>query len=224
MPQSRPSAAAESAARERRTLTAATSRTVVLRAVDASFVRDGRTFVEPFSIEITSGESATLTCRDTTSARIAARMAAGIVKTTSGTLLVCEFDPRIQPVQAKRLTGYVPACGEFGRPFALSSIAARDDAIDLHAALFEVPKDEAQHRVSATLEALGANSSHATRDADAFAEAFAVALALMRRVALLVIECPSEGFAQRIAAILPSQTALLETQTPLEAPTVATSG
>lgn len=220
MPQSRPSAAAQWATRERRALTASTSRTTVLRAVDASFVRDGLTFVEPFSIEMTSGESATLTCRDATSARIAARMAAGIVKTTSGTLLVCEFDPRIQPVQAKRLTGYVPSCGELGRPLALSSIAARHDAIDLHAALFEVSKDEAQRRVRATLEALAASPSNGTSDADAFA----VALALMRPVALLVIECPVERFAQRVAAILPSQTAMLTTRTPLLAPTVATSG
>jgi ABC-type Na+ transport system ATPase subunit NatA len=219
MSQSGSSATAESAPGESRTLSAATSRTTVLRAVDATFVRDGREYVEPFSIEISSGESATLECRDATSARIAARMAAGIVKTTSGTLLVCEFDPRIQPVQAKRLTGYVPARGELGRPGEPSSRAARD-AIDLQAALFEVPSDEAQRRVRENLEALDARSSLGIADA----ELFAVALALIRPVALLVMERPSEALAERVAAIVPSHTSLLQTRTPVQTPAFATRG
>ena len=213
MSQSRPSAAAEFAPRESRTLTAATSRTAVLRAVEATFIRDGRTYVEPFSVELGSGESATLTCRDATSARIAARIAAGIVKTTSGTLLVCEFDPRIQPVQAKRLTGYVPAQGAFGDSDAASR-ATRDDITELHAALFEVPNDEAQRRVRATLAALNGEDP----------ECFAVALALMRPISLLVMERPSETLAARVAAMLPAHTALLQTRTPVETPALAAHG
>ena len=138
------------------------------------------------------GESAILPCADIRAATIAARMAAGIVKPTSGRLLIGEFDPCIQPVQAKRLAGYVPARGDFrSPPHGVARAADRREAVELHAALFEVPIAVAHERVEAMLAAIGWVD----------AETVAVALALMRPVALLVLERPSAALAERIRTI-----------------------
>jgi hypothetical protein len=197
VPQSRAAGAPQSAARERRTLSER-----VLHAAGATFARDGVTLVPPFWLDVCAGERASLALRDARAAKVAARMVAGIVKTTCGTLLVCDFDPRIQPVQAKRLAGFVPAqrdcapCGDAGA------------AIDLQAALFEVPRKPARQRVDAVLAALG------TRDA----AGFAVALALVRPIKLLVLDRPSPEFEARVAQMLDAGTALVCTGVGVDAP------
>ena len=94
MPQSRAAGAPQSAARERRTLSER-----VLHAAGATFARDGVTLVPPFWLDVCAGERASLALRDARAAKVAARMVAGIVKTTCGTLLVCDFDPRIHDLR-----------------------------------------------------------------------------------------------------------------------------
>ena len=170
---------------------------VVLQADGATFARGGDTIVPPFSLELASGEHGTLGCVDDRAARVAARVAAGIVKVTSGKLLICHFDPRVQPVQAKRCTGFVPRDGDFGW-----SPPDRDDATRLHASLFEVSCDEARRRVRATLEALGDDGPFA----------FALALALVRPIRLLVLDRPPADVDARLAGVVDEATTLLSTR------------
>src|SRR5580698_3134304 len=117
----------------------------VLHAVDAAFARGGDPLVPPFSIELSPGERAGLLMPTDRAAAIGARMAAGIVKATGGTLFIGDFDPRLQPVQAKRAVGDVPwagRCGEGPRePLFTPSLG---EVVDLHAALYEVPRDVAR--------------------------------------------------------------------------------
>jgi hypothetical protein len=164
----------------------------VLHAVDAAFERDGAVFVPPFSLDLAPGERAALGFADARAAKIAARMLAGIVKPTRGTLLIGDFDPRVQPVQAKRLVGFVPAIGEPAAP------PRRDGAIGVCAALFEVPIEIARARVGTVLDALAADDE----------VSFAIALALMRPVQLLVIDRPPLDRIKRLDDVLDARTAV----------------
>jgi len=206
MPQSRSSRTAQSTLGRYRTLSEAGLRSAVLRAVDATFAREGAVLVAPFSIDLNAGQSATLLCAGETAAKIAARMAAGMVKPTSGTLLICDFDPCIQPVQAKRVTGYVPCNGDFGA--APERPQDRRQTIRLHAALFEVPAGEAEMRVASILTKLGSDDDFA----------FAVALALIRPVALLVCDRPPATAVAQLEALLEGTSALLSTSARSEEP------
>ena len=75
---------------------------------NAAFARHGNTLLRPVSLTVEGGAKAALACESAAAAWIAARMAAGIVKCTSGSVFVCDFDPKIQPVHVKRLAGLVP--------------------------------------------------------------------------------------------------------------------
>ena len=164
----------------------------MLHAVDAAFERDGALLVPPFSLDLAPGERAALGFPDARAAKIAARMLAAIVKPTRGTLLIGDFDPRVQPVQAKRLVGFVPAIGEPAAP------PCREGAIGVCAALFEVPLEVARSRVGAVLDALAADDE----------VSFAIALALMRPLQLLVVDRPPPDRIKRLDDVLDAQTAV----------------
>jgi hypothetical protein len=184
----------------------------VLHAVDAAFARGGDSLVPPFSIELRPGERGALRMPTERAAAIGARMAAGIVKATGGTLFIGDFDPRIQPVQAKRAVGFVPWAGRFGEgPREPLFAPGPREVVDLHAALYEVPRDAARRSASAVLAAFD----------DAGDEALALALALIRPVALLVLDRPSAGLRARLAAVVPPGTAILETARASPVPTAA---
>jgi hypothetical protein len=179
-----------------------------LRAAGATFARGQDVLVPPFSLDLDVGRHAQLDMPTTYAASIAARMAAGIVKATCGTLFIGDFDPRIQPVQAKRLAGFVPRGGRFGGNgrltwFSLSRAGAapndRREVVELHAALHEVPSQEALSRVRSVLGLLA-------RDDDV---AFALALALIRPISLLVVDQPPPDVARLIPEIVPAGTAAL---------------
>ncbi len=174
----------------------------VLHAVDAAFARGDDLLVRPFSIELSRGERASLSLPTDRAATIAARMVAGIVKATAGTLFIGDFDPRLQPVQAKRAIGFVPSAGRFGdgsrEPLFAPSLR---ETVDLHAALYEVPRADARRAAFAVLDSFD----------DAGDEALALALALIRPVALLVLDRPSPGLLGRLDAVVPSETAILTT-------------
>jgi hypothetical protein len=181
-----------------------------LRAVDARFERDGDAIVPPFSLELLAGERASLRLPDARAASVAARMAAGVVKATCGTLFIGDFDPRIQPVQAKRLVGFVPRGGAFGGSGRLPWIsragpgaAARDrcEVVDFHAALYEVDREDARRRVRAVLSLIDEDDG----------AGFALALALIRPIALLVVDEPSARFERYVADVVAPDTAVLTT-------------
>jgi ABC-type multidrug transport system ATPase subunit len=182
-----------------------------LRAVAARFERDGHEVVPPFSLELLAGERVQLRMPNARAASVAARMAGGVVKATRGTLFIGDFDPRIQPVQAKRLVGFVPRGGGFGgsrrlpwisrSPHNIADGRERCEVVDFHAALYEVEREVARRRVRAVLSAVG------VRD-DA---GFALALALIRPVVLLVLDEPSASLEQYVAEVVAPHTAVLTT-------------
>lgn len=180
-----------------------------LRAVEVRFERDGHEVVPPFSLELLAGERAQLPMPNMRAASVAARMAAGVVKATCGTLFIGDFDPRIQPVQAKRLVGFVPRGGTFGGSARLPWIsrprfgaaAARDrcEIVDFHAALYEVEREVARRRVRAVIATIGALDD----------AGFALALALIRPIVLLVLDEPS--LERYVAEVVAPHTAVLTT-------------
>jgi hypothetical protein len=80
---------------------------------DATFATE-RLAVGPFSLQLEPSERLTLQCATPDEAAIVALLAAGIVKASSGTVLIDDYDPRVQPVHCKRVTAHVPH-----EPFAL---------------------------------------------------------------------------------------------------------
>jgi hypothetical protein len=80
----------------------------LLQMRDATFVRGTRTLAGPVSCDLDAGRRATMLLRTTDEATIVAMLAAACAKPTGGSVFIGEFDPRIQPVQCKRMVGYVP--------------------------------------------------------------------------------------------------------------------
>jgi ABC-type Na+ transport system ATPase subunit NatA len=169
----------------------------ILRISAARFVRDGCELVEPFSSVLGPAERETVTQADERGAHIAARIAAAIVKPTCGSVFVGDFDSRVQPAQAKRLVGFIPACGFSGGTRSLErEVRFRADVWDLD--------PQTLRRNAETL--LAALESTATPS-----YARAVALALAPGVALIVLETPPPGVADILARLQP-EAALLATR------------
>jgi len=167
----------------------------VLRISDARFVREGCELVVPFSIVLRAGERGILAQPNERGAHVAARIAAAIVKPTCGSVLVGDFDSRVQPAQAKRLVGFVPACGFAGGTRSLErEVRFRADVWDLDA-----------HAMRENAEVLFAALQHTATEA----YARAVALALAPGVALIVLESPPAGTADVLARLQPEATLLL---------------
>ena len=174
----------------------------VLRVSEARFVRDGCELVAPFSIALGAGERATVIQPNEKAAKIAARIAAAIVKPTCGSVVVGDFEARVQPAQAKRLVGFVAACGFAGGTRNLErEVRFRADVWGLDAATLRRNAEI----VYAALEPLATT-----------AYARAVALALAPDVAAIVLEQPPLGIADVLVNLRP-RAALLSTSTTLPA-------
>ena len=85
----------------------------------------------PVSLAVECSARAELTCESILAAGIAARLAAGIMRCTQGQVFVADFDPKIQPVQVKRLVGFLP-CDRPRNPFC------PDDYFAYRAALWDL--------------------------------------------------------------------------------------
>lgn len=153
---------------------------------DARFVRDEATLVAPLTLEIEYGERLAKAFSSSIEASIVAMLAAGIVKATGGRVFISEYDPAIQPVQVKRLVGFVPheAVSQQFKNFAAY--------IEYRAALWSLPEKDALGRASAILSQL-----------DGVHEAFAYPLAgaLVARPELLVLDRPQAAYAKQILAV-----------------------
>src|SRR5579864_333655 len=92
----------------------------LLRMRDATFVR-GDCRVGPITLDLQRGDRAALVLDSPQKAGIAARLACGIVKTSSGTVLIADYDPHVQSVHCKRIAALVPhepaaiRAGDFSR-------------------------------------------------------------------------------------------------------------
>lgn len=155
----------------------------MLELREASYARAGRTLVAPLSLSLDEGERLAYACSDDTAAATSALMAAGLVKPTSGRVFIAAFDPRIQPVQAKRIVGYVP------HEALQHDFPSFTRYIEFRAALWGLPRAQSVVRANALLARL-----------DGVHEAFAYPLAgaLLAQPRLLVLDRPQAVYAQQI--------------------------
>lgn len=170
----------------------------VLRMIDATFAARGSAPVGPFSLTLEAGEGFALSAETSRDALLAARLAAALVKATSGTVLVSDFDPKVQPVQVKRLVGYVPA-----EP-ATPPMKNVDDYFRFRADLWEVDRELAVQR--------GRDVLAQSRNAGA-PYAIALAAALIRPCVLLVVDRPDLEYFGVLNRVRENGTAVLATQT-----------
>ncbi len=165
----------------------------VLRATDVRFERDGRDLVEPFSLVLMPGDLATIVQPTKFAASLAARLCGAIVKPTSGSIFVGDYETRLQPPEAKRRVGFVDADGFVGDGHAFACEVA------FHAACWNVGHARARERADAALAELPAYDAYAR----------AVALALIAEVDLVVLDRPPEAIARAVAAIVPHASILV---------------
>jgi len=169
----------------------------LLRVVEASFERDGVLLVAPFSLAIERGARAEISQPDARSASIAARMCAAVVKPTAGAVYIGEYETRLQPPQAKRLSGFVDAAGFTGDAHAFAcEVAFRAD-------VWGIPPAAAAARARAVLDALAAERENPTPYASA------IALALVPDVALIVLDRPPPSLAARVRELVPAAALLV---------------
>lgn len=169
----------------------------VLEMRDAAFRRNGRTLLHPVSVSLEAASQAELGCESALAAGIAARLAAGVVKCTSGSVFVCDFDPKVQPVHVKALVGLVPHAPPRS-PFSAHRYFA------YRAALWGLPERDACARGMTLLSMLDGLDRN---------EKLALAGALLHRPQLLVLERPGQGLKAAAEAILDG-TALFVTYGP----------
>ncbi|MGZ3497938.1 MAG: hypothetical protein ACXWNK_14555 [Vulcanimicrobiaceae bacterium] len=158
----------------------------VLEMRDATFVRGGDCIVAPLSVILDERERVARRLATAREAATVALMAAGIVKATAGRVFIGEFDPRIQPVQVKRVVGYVP------HEAVHHEFASFSEYIGYRAALWGLPRNAAIVHANELLEEL-----------EGVHEAFAYPLvgALIARPSLLVLDRPQSVYAPQIIAV-----------------------
>jgi hypothetical protein len=74
---------------------------------DATF-DNGDARAGPVTLDLACGERTALQCASPREAAIVALMAAGIVKASSGCVLIGDYDPCVQSVACKRIAAFVP--------------------------------------------------------------------------------------------------------------------
>ncbi len=146
----------------------------LLEMREAAFVRGGKMLLAPTSLTVESGAYADVHCESAMAAGIIARLAAAIVRPTRGRVFVGEFEPRIQPVQVKRLVGFVPR----ERPWTPCNA---DSYFAYRAALWGIDPQEAGRRGRELLATLSGVPS---------GDALLLAGALLHAPQLLILECP----------------------------------
>jgi hypothetical protein len=156
----------------------------VLRILRANFVRAGEELVPPFDLELHCGELATHFSAGARGAALSARIAAAVVKPTTGAAYIGDFDTHLQAAQAKRCVAFVSAGerepGNFAR------------ALDFYVAAFDVERGEGLRRANEVLSALGGGAYG--RNA---------ALALSHDPSLIVLERPAPGVVETLALLRP---------------------
>ena len=160
----------------------------LLRAMDVRFVRDATDLVTPFSFSLRAGETHELEQPSSYAAALAARLCGAIVKPTTGTLFVGDFDTRLQAPEAKRRIGFVDADGFEGSEHAFACQVA------FHADVWGLSPVRARRRADEGLAMLGPPTPGAR----------AVALALVPEVSLLVLDRPTGALVERVRAVVPA--------------------
>jgi len=157
----------------------------ILRMRDVSYVARGSIMVPPTTLDVEHGERVTRAMGTASAAEALAMMAAALVRPTSGTIQIGEYDPRVQPVHCKRLVGFVPH-----DPLPLKDMGF-DRYIDYRAALWDIDIERAREHAATLLKRLG--SLH-----EAFA--YPVVGALVANPELLVLDRPHASTRDAIVA------------------------
>jgi len=157
---------------------------MLLRLREARFLARGAP-VGPVNLALADGERAARVYGEAREASIVALMAAGIVKANAGSVLIDEYDPRVQPVHCKRVVAFVPH-----DPLPLD-LAGFENYIRYRAALWGIDRAGAWAHARLLLERL-----------EGVHEAFAYPLAgaLISSPKLLVLDRPQPAYAERILA------------------------
>ncbi len=155
----------------------------LLEMREAAFEIRGAAVLAPTTISLDEGEQLAHACATERSATLVAMIAAGIVRPSSGSIFIGAFDPRIQPVQVKRITGYVP---HEAVPHEFSSFTRY---VEYRACLWGLPRAQTVVRARRLLERL-----------EGVHEAFAYPLvgALLAQPRLLVLDRPQAAYAAQI--------------------------
>lgn len=147
----------------------------ILRMRDASYVSRGVTVVSQANLDVNPGERFLQRAASPQEAQAIAMMAAALVRPTSGTVEIGDYDPRVQPVHCKRIVGFVQH-----DPLPLQEMGF-DRYIQYRAALWDIDRERARAVARVLLERL--SDMH---------EAFAYPLvgALVANPAMLVLDRP----------------------------------
>jgi ABC-type Na+ transport system ATPase subunit NatA len=154
---------------------------------EASFDASGAA-VGPITLDVHSGEGVARVFGGSREATIAAMLAAGIVKATGGSVLIDQYDPRVQSAHCKRIAAFVPHA-----PLPLPDEAEFERYIAYRAALWDVDSMRAIAQAKLLLERL-----------DGVHEAFAYPLAgaLVAAPQLVVLDRPQPAYARQIVAAI----------------------
>jgi ABC-type Na+ transport system ATPase subunit NatA len=151
---------------------------------DARFLARGAP-VGPVTLDVSPGEHVARVYEEPREAGIVAMLAAGIVKASAGSVLIDEYDPRVQPVHCKRIVAFVPH-----DPLPLD-VPGFESYIRYRAALYGTDPVRAWAHAKLLLERL-----------EGVHEAFAYPLAgaLIAAPKLLVLDRPQPAYAEQILA------------------------
>lgn len=154
-----------------------------LRAIDAFYAVRGERIVAPASFDVAPQARHAITCESARAARALAMMAAALVRATSGSILIGEFDPRVQPAHCKARAAFVPH-----DPLPVADLNV-ERFVAYRAALWNLDLSLARARAQILLEKL-----------DGIHESFAYPIvgALLASPALLVLDRPHAAFASQI--------------------------
>lgn len=162
---------------------------------EATYVRKGETIVSRTSLDVFADAQLAVERSNPREAKMLALLAAGIARPTQGSVLIGEYDPRVQPVHCKRIAAYVP---HDPMPVAPSTFAR---FIDYRAALWNIDAERAHAHASRILERL--SGLH-----EAFA--YPIVAALIASPELLVLDRPQPLYAPAIFAAV-GRTAVFST-------------
>ncbi|HKU81301.1 MAG TPA: hypothetical protein VJP76_03950 [Candidatus Tumulicola sp.] len=157
----------------------------LLRMREAAFVARG-VAAGPIALGIAPGERVARVFATAPEAEIAALMGAGIVKASTGSVLIDQFDPRVQPAHCKRVVAFV---SHAPLPFGDDAEFAR--YVAYRAALWDLDATRALAHARLLLERL--RGMH-----EAFAYPLAAALAGSPK--LVVLDRPERAYAAQILA------------------------
>ena len=120
----------------------------------------------------------------------AMKLAAGLVKPTSGRVLIDEYDIQSQPLEAKRLFGYVP-----DNPYIYESLTGRE-FLHFSAGLYNIDKRIVKERIDELAEQFGVGAwidKRAGEYSHGMKQRIVMASAFLHKPRIIIIDEPMVG-------------------------------